>query len=467
MKLVLDVLLLLLGALLGMAANYATSRTDQVPWPLRLLRDWSVPLVVVTLLLLVAGQVWLHFLERPVAITRTWNSSQPPYPGLEAFTEEDAGVFFGRDREIRDLVGRLNPSAPARAHRFVTVIGPSGSGKSSLVRAGLLPALGRRRGRWVIAPPFTPGADPLVGFASSLAAVLPGTTVERVRTELAQGPAGVRRCLDRLRTARGGRAAPVLLVVDQLEELLTLTGARDRDAFLSLIDESLAADPRLWVVATLRSDFLTDFLGTGHAALIHRPTLVGVLGRTELFEVIEKPAERAGLSFAPGVVARMVDDTGGGDALPLLAYILQELFLRAGSGGTVTEDDYRRLGSVAGALSEQADRITAELRTADADAPVLSTLLKFVTMEHGEPTRRRVHRDDLTPEERAVTDAFVTGRLLTSTMPYWTSPMRRSSGSGPLCVKLSRPVRTSCGAALSWRGGRRTGNARAGGTPTC
>lgn len=144
-KLVLDVLLMLLGALLGMAANYATSQTDHVPWPLRLLREWSVPLVAVVLLLLVAGQVWLHFLERPVAIARTWNSSQPPYPGLEAFTEDDGGVFFGRDREIRDLVGRLNPSAPARAHRFVAVIGPSGSGKSSLVRAGLLPALRRRR----------------------------------------------------------------------------------------------------------------------------------------------------------------------------------------------------------------------------------------------------------------------------------------------------------------------------------
>ncbi|MFC8208782.1 MULTISPECIES: ATP-binding protein [Streptomyces] len=128
-----DVLLMLLGALLGMAANYATSQTDHVLWPLRLLREWSVPLVAVVLLLLVAGQVWLHFLERPVAIARTWNS------------EDDGGVFFGRDREIRDLVGRLNPSAPARAHRFVAVIGPSGSGKSSLVRAGLLPALRRRR----------------------------------------------------------------------------------------------------------------------------------------------------------------------------------------------------------------------------------------------------------------------------------------------------------------------------------
>ncbi|MFJ9882276.1 NACHT and WD repeat domain-containing protein [[Kitasatospora] papulosa] len=409
-----DVLLMLLGALLGMAANYATSQTDHVPWPLRLLREWSVPLVAVVLLLLVAGQVWLHFLERPVAIARTWNSSQPPYPGLEAFTEDDGGVFFGRDREIRDLVGRLNPSAPARAHRFVAVIGPSGSGKSSLVRAGLLPTLRRRRGRWVITPAFAPGADPLVSFASSVAAVLPDMTVEQVQTELAQGSAGMQRCLDRLRTARGGRAAPVLLVVDQLEELLTLTGAQDRLAFFSLIDESLAADPHLWVVATLRSDFLTDFLGTGYAALIHQPTLVGALGRTELFEVIEKPAEQAALSFAPGVVARMVDDTEGGDALPLLAYTLQELFLRVSSGGTVTEDDYRRLGGVAGALSEHADRITADLRAADADTPVLSTLLKFVTLEHGEPTRRRVHRDDLTPEERTVTDAFVTGRLLTS-----------------------------------------------------
>ncbi|MFH8692593.1 AAA family ATPase [Streptomyces anulatus] len=414
LKLVLDILLMLVGALLGMAANYATNKTDHVPWLLGLLRDWSVPLVVVALALLAAGQVWLHFLERPAAIRRMWNSSQPPYPGLEAFTEDDAGVFFGRDGEIRDLVARLHPSTAARAHRFVAVIGPSGSGKSSLVRAGLLPALCRRRGRWLIVPPCAPGTDPLTSFASSLAAVGPGTTVEEVRTELSHGPAGLRRCLDRLRAARGGRAVPVLLVIDQLEELLTLTGTQERNGFLSLIRESLAADPHLWVVATLRSDFLTAFLETGYAALVHHSALVGVLGRTELFEVIEKPAEQAGLNFAPGLVARMVDDAGGGDALPLLAYTLQELFLRVGSGGTVTEDDYRRLGGVAGALSDQADRIDAELRAADPDTPVLSTLLKFVTMERGEPTRRRVDRSDLTPQERVVTDAFVAGRLLTS-----------------------------------------------------
>ncbi|MFD9073008.1 nSTAND1 domain-containing NTPase [Streptomyces lasiicapitis] len=395
LKLCVDVLLVLVAALMGLAANYATSRTDQVPWVLRVLRDWSLPLLGLAVLLLVAGQVWLHLLERPAPGRPAWDSSQPPYPGLEAFTEDDAGVFFGRDREIAELVARLHPvSAVAAARRCVAVIGPSGSGKSSLVRAGLLPALAARRGRWVVVPPFSPGADPVAGLASGLA------EVGRLRGS---------------RTVRGGRTAPALLVVDQLEELLTLAGEREREAFLGRVAEALEADPHLWVVATLRSDFLTEFLETGHAVLVQQPVLIGALGRAELFDVIEKPGERAGLAFPPALVAGMVDDTGGGDALPLLAYTLQALFLRARgrSADVVTEDDYRQLGGVAGALSDQADRIHAELCAADAGAAVLPTLLKFVSLEHGEPTRRRVARGDLAAGERAVVEAFVAGRLLT------------------------------------------------------
>ncbi|GGO39754.1 hypothetical protein GCM10012286_16910 [Streptomyces lasiicapitis] len=386
---------MLVAALMGLAANYATSRTDQVPWVLRVLRDWSLPLLGLAVLLLVAGQVWLHLLERPAPGRPAWDASQPPYPGLEAFTEDDAGVFFGRDREIAELVARLHPvSAVAAARRCVAVIGPSGSGKSSLVRAGLLPALAARRGRWVVVPPFSPGADPVAGLASGLA------EVGRLRGS---------------RTVRGGRTAPALLVVDQLEELLTLAGEREREAFLGRVAQALEADPHLWVVATLRSDFLTEFLETGHAVLVQQPVLIGTLGRAELFDVIEKPGERAGLAFPPALVARMVDDTGGGDALPLLAYTLQALFLRARgrSADVVTEDDYRQLGGVAGALSDQADRIHAELCVADAGAAVLPTLLKFVSLEHGEPTRRRVARGDLAAGERAVVEAFVAGRLLT------------------------------------------------------
>ncbi|MFG2981791.1 AAA family ATPase [Streptomyces sp. NPDC048258] len=379
LKLVLDVLLVLVGALLAIATNYATSGDGHVPLPLRLLRTWSVPLIGVALLVLVVGQVWLHYLDRPVAVRRTWDSDQPPYPGLEAFTEADAAVFFGRDREVAELVGRLHPVAPGRAARCVSVIGPSGSGKSSLVRAGLLPALARRRRRWTVAEPFSPGVDPV---------------------------GALHRRLEQLPDAR-----PALLVVDQLEELLTLSGPEERTAFLAALRAALRRDPQLWVVATLRSDFLTAFLETGCAELVRDPMAIGALGREELYEVIERPAEQAGLSFAPGVVARMVDDCGGGDALPLLAYTLQELYLRAGgSGGTVTDETYRALGGVAGALSDRADRITAELGAA---APVLATLLRFVTVDRSEPTRRRVPRADLEPAEREVAEAFVAGRLLT------------------------------------------------------
>ncbi|MFJ9036885.1 NACHT and WD repeat domain-containing protein [Streptomyces sp. NPDC102406] len=373
-----DVSLMLVGALLGIATNYATG-TDHAPLVLRLLRDWSVPLVGVALVLLVGGQIALHFLDRPTPVRREWNRAQPPYPGLEAFGEDDAAVFFGRDQEIAELVGRLHPAVPGRARRFVTVVGPSGSGKSSLVRAGLLPALARRRSRWTVAAPFSPGTDP-VGTLGQRLSALPG-----------EGPA--------------------LVVVDQLEELFTLCGRQEREAFLDAVRDALRREPRLWMVATLRSDFLTDFLESGFAELVREPTLVGALGRDALHEVIERPAEQAGLTFAPGVVARMVDECGGGDALPLLAYTLQELYRRAGgSGGTVSEEAYRTLGGVAGALTEQADRITAEL----ASAPVIETLLRFVTVEHNEATRRRVHRGDLTAQEREIADAFVAGRLLTS-----------------------------------------------------
>lgn len=378
LKPVLDVLLVLVGALLGIATNYATGETDHVPFALRLLREWSVPLVGLGLASLVAGHIWLNLLDRPVPPRRVWDSEQPPYPGLEAFTEQDAAVFFGRDREIAELVERLHPAVPARAHRFVTVVGPSGSGKSSLVRAGLLPALARRRGRWATGPVLQPGTDPVAGLVRGLAAL--------------------------------DAARPALLVVDQLEELLTLSGPDERAAFLAAVRDALAADPRLWIVATLRSDFLTELLDSGFADLIRQPSVIGVLGRDQLREVIARPAEQAGLGFAPGVVPRMVDDCGGGDALPLLAYTLQELYLRAGgSGGSVTDEAYRALGGVAGALSERADRIAAEL----ADAPVIPTLLKFVTVDRDAPTRRRVPRADLSPAEQEVADAFVAGRLLT------------------------------------------------------
>ena len=411
LPLVLNGLLVLLAALLGLASDYLANAAG-VPAPFRLLQQWSLPLAGITLVLVIGVQVWLYLLERPPSPKRAWDSSRPPYPGLEAFVEQDAGVFFGREPQISELLDRLHPTLPDHAHRFVAVIGPSGAGKSSLVQAGLLPRLAQRRHRWVVVPPFVPGEQPTLSLASSLATALPGTTPGALAAEFAPDLAALIRRIEELRAVSSGRS--VLLVIDQAEELLTRAGEHERAEFLALLDGALRDDPRLWVVATLRSEFLTGLLTTGFADLFRNPVVIGALDRAALFQVIEGPAAQASLAFAPGVVSWLVDDTGGGDALPLLAYTLQALYLRVGYGGVVTAEDYRQLGGVAGALSQQADRVAAELRAAEPSAPVLSTLLKFVTLDETEPSRRHVRRSILNDAQRKVVDAFVAARLLTS-----------------------------------------------------
>jgi WD40 repeat protein len=375
----------------------------------QLVQRWALPLLAVLLVVLLLGTGGLYVLEQPAR--PAWTAHRSPYPGLEPFGEDDAGVFFGREPETRELLDRLSPALAHEAHRFVAVIGPSGSGKSSLVHAGLIPALARQRRRWVVVPTFVPEDRPLRSLARALAPLLPGVRADQLAAELAGQPDALVGWVETLRAARGGRLASVLLVVDQAEDLLTQAPGPDCEAFLQQLRLALERERRLWVVAVLRSEFLGGFLTAGFTDLFHQPVVVGPPDRAALFEMIERPAARAGLSFEAGLVNQMVDDTGGGDGLPMLAYTLQELYLRAGAGGTVTTQDYRKLGGVAGALSEQANRVAAEL----GDMPaVMATLMRFVSMDETGPVRRRVPGGALGDPERRVVDAFIGARLLTS-----------------------------------------------------
>ncbi len=401
-----QVLLFLLATLLGAATNNLTNSRGPLPLGLEFLRDQSLPLTGVTVLLIIGVMVWQHWTEERLALPAhpAWDSDRPPFPGLEAFTEQDSAVFFGRDAEVTELLDRLHPVVAAQVNRLVAVVGPSGAGKSSLVQAGVVPRLRLRRGGWIVVPPIVPGDHPLRSLARSLAAVCPGHPTEDV-------PAP--RFADELRTAQGRPNAPVLVIVDQAEELITLSGPAERDAFLGLLASTLDSDPRLWIIMIMRSEFLTAFLGTEQARLFRDPVAVGTLGGTALVEVIEQPASRAGLTFDPPTLPQlMAADAGGGDALPLLAYALQELCLAAGSGGVLTADAYQRIGGVTGVLTRQADKVAAEL--GGADKPVLSTLLKFVTIGENEPTRRRVRRSALSDAQWRVVQAFIAARLLTS-----------------------------------------------------
>ncbi len=398
----LEVLSLLLATLLGVAIGDLTNGTGPLPWGLDFLQRQSLPLAGATVLLMIGVMVWQRRTEersaRPV-----WDSDRSPFPGLEAFTEQDSAVFFGRDAEITELLERLHPVVAGQANRLIAVVGPSGAGKSSLVAAGVLPRLRKRRSSWIVVPTVLPGDHPLRSLGRSLGAA---------GYPAADGiPAA--RFADELRTAARRPNAPVLVIVDQAEELNTLSGPVERDAFLGLLARALDTDPRLWIIMIMRSEFLTAFLGTEQARLFRDPFAVGTLSHAALVEVIEQPARRAGLTFDPPTLPqRMAAEVGGGDALPLLAYALQELCLTAGRGGSLTADSYQRIGGVTGVLTRQADKVAAEL--GGADGLVLSTLLKFVTIGENEPTRRRVPRSTLTDAQWQVAEAFITARLLTS-----------------------------------------------------
>lgn len=348
-----------------------------------------------------------------------WDPVRSPYPGLGAFTSDDAAVFFGRDAEIGELLGLLQPTLVRGAGRAVCIVGPSGSGKSSLLQAGLLPRLTRRPGRWLVVPPMTPGPHPVRSLAVSLAAALAGgdqrLSVDDVEFQLADSSSASATLLAHVRgLSEAAQVENVLIVVDQAEELVTRAGRREQQAFLRLLDDALDGDNLLWVVATMRSEFLSTAPDrAGLTEFVDDTLVIEPLSRSRLPEVIARPAHRAGLEFEPGLIERMVEDTTGGDALPLLAYTLHELVDTA--NGTISAADYEELGGVVGALRRRADGLRADLERRGHGPLVLPTLLRLASVDDaGLPVGRRVPLATLTREELTVVEAFVDARLLTS-----------------------------------------------------
>jgi WD40 repeat protein/DNA-binding SARP family transcriptional activator/class 3 adenylate cyclase len=342
-----------------------------------------------------------------------------PYKGLRAFTEADARDFFGRGELTLRLVTRLSEAGPGS--RFLAVVGPSGGGKSSVVRAGLVPAirhgsLGNPEDRF-IAEMF-PGAHPVEELAAALLriAVRP---ISRLDDLLGSGSRGLLEAVDLVAPGE----AEVVLVVDQFEEVFTLTSDdRERELFLESLRVATAdPDSRLRVIVTLRGDFYDRPLIYPRFGelLAARTETVPPLTPDELEQAIREPAERVGVRPEPGLVAEMIADVAHQPgALPLLQYALTELFERRNDEG-LTLSSYREIGGIAGALSARADRIY-EATDPPGRRATKQVFLRMVTLGEGrQDTRRRVARSELVAldvEQDAVdlvVDTFGRHRLLT------------------------------------------------------
>jgi len=361
--------------------------------------------------------------EGAVPFNRILPAPLNPYKGLRPFATADARNYFGRETLIRRLLGRLGNTAASS--RFLAIVGPSGSGKSSLMHAGLVPALGRGEvagsERWFIAQ-MTPGARPLDELEVCLIR-LAAYQVGNLQEQLTRDTNGLLRAADIILPRDNSE---LILVVDQFEELFTLTtDEAARRHFLDIVATAVTdSRSRIRVVIALRADYYDRPLHYplfGDLVRRHMETVLP-LSAEELEQAIALPAEQVGVACEAGLTATIIDDVlyqpGG---LPLLQYALTELFEQR-QDRTLTRQAYLAIGGVAGALAGRAEALFREQDESGQEA-IRQLFLRLVAIDEGKDglpdTRRRVLRAELgaiaTDEDLVdeIISSYAAHRLLT------------------------------------------------------
>ena len=345
-----------------------------------------------------------------------------PYRGLEAFEAEHAASYFGRTAMVAKLLAKVQST------NFVAVVGPSGSGKSSLVRAGLVTAL--REGNlpgsrdWQIAI-IRPGDDPLRALATPLVtqmgpALQPVERLKQVRamaTGLQDGSLPIGDVLAEVRSQQPGLSR-LLLIFDQFEEAFTLCSddALRRTFLQTLL--TAANTPWLTVLFTLRADFYGRVLEDEPFGRRVDAGLVNVLPMTaaERRAAIEQPAINAGRRFEEGLVQGILDDIESEPGeLPLLQFALTELWERQTPEGVLTHAAYADIGGVTGAIAKRADQTLKGLH-ADEQAAVRRIFMRLVRVaqpdEGAEDTKRRITLAEVDATMQALVYKLADARLL-------------------------------------------------------
>ncbi|HKJ54649.1 MAG TPA: BTAD domain-containing putative transcriptional regulator [Nitriliruptoraceae bacterium] len=345
-----------------------------------------------------------------------------PYVGLRAFDDGDAERFFGRDALVAEVTARLRNVGPES--RCVAVVGPSGSGKSSVVRAGVVPAL--RAGAvpgsedWFVTT-MVPGNDPYASLEAALLRVAidpPASLPDRLRS----GPTGI---VEGARLCMPDTDAVVVVVVDQFEEVFTNSPGSVVNSFLAAMATAVNDDKSpLRLVLTVRADHYHRPLGHPSFAGVLKRAAIDVTPMTavELEQAITRPARPLGIRFEQGLVARIAADAVGRiGSLPLLQYALGEVFDRR-EGALITSVAYDRIGGLTGALTSRAEQL--HLEGDDDERAATRRLFGRLTnpLEQGPDIRRRVPLADLEHDAptRVVVARFGEARLLTFDRDEWT-----------------------------------------------
>ena len=330
---------------------------------------------------------------------------EPPFQGLQYYDEKDADRFFGRETLVAQIIGRLANS------RFLTVIGASGSGKSSVVRAGVIPAL--RRGERLAdgsVPPtdsaqwdiriFTPSAHPLDALAASLTRESESVSAATaLRADLAQQPQALNLIARRLLAQNGKKR--LMLVIDQFEEIFTQCHQDDeRNVFIENLLS--AVDPGdsqpITILLTLRADFYAQLAVQDQLRELvsHNQEFIGAMSREELTRAILQPAALGNWKVQEGLVEVILDDLGSEPgALPLLSHALLETWKRR-RGRVLTVSGYTASGGVHGSIAQTAETVFRQRLSVEQQPIARMIFVKLAEIGDGAlDTRRRAAFSEL------------------------------------------------------------------------
>jgi WD40 repeat protein len=353
-----------------------------------------------------------------------WDASRPPFPGLLSFQEEDAAIYFGRDDDIRRLIERCEARRAQGGAKLIALLGSSGSGKSSLLRAGVIPRLKRAGRNWVVTPPMRPRLRPVDELAVALAAASgPGADWRKLKDDLLRpDPARVLTELaNELRVKASAGEAQILIPIDQAEELFGVADPGEAQRFLEILSQALSESVPFMAIMAIRSDFLGQLQSAAALTARFEEFSLGPLPLARIPLIIRGPAKVAGVDVEEAFVQEAARDAATEDALPLLAFALRQLWDRS-SNKVLSLDGYKALGDekagltpLENAVRQAADAVLAEANPADDELMALRQAFVPAMVrvnDQSEYVRRPARWDALPPKSYPLLEQLAKARLL-------------------------------------------------------
>ncbi|MGA2057814.1 MAG: TIR domain-containing protein [Bradyrhizobium sp.] len=354
-----------------------------------------------------------------------WDRTRPPFPGLLAYDEADAAIYFGRGDDIRRLIERLNARRAQGGAKLVALLGASGSGKSSLTRAGILPRLKRDNRNWIIVPPFRPQFYPVDELAQAFALGLARPADWREWRDRLSGPNPSQAFSDLardLRAAHGSNEAQILISIDQGEELFGTAERDEARRFFALLNNMLGERLPFLALLNIRSDYLGQLQqAEGLMASVEEFSLKPMpIDRVP--QIIAGPARVVGLAIDDALIATAAKDAATDDALPLLAFALRQLYDLFGNTNHLSLAEYRALGDESQGLSplenavrRRADEVLSEAKLSDDDLVSLKEAFVPAMVRvnaEGEYVRQPAQLDQLPATAQPILERLARARLL-------------------------------------------------------